>query len=304
MTLDIFSIIRDLFNSLFGLKSVSNPPAPVSTTPPPVVAPDPPATVTPVQDPPPPPPPVVTGPTLAGGAAFVQNNLNLVGPVRESNILQEFMKGNIPNFLKNLVSVTVSDGTNSITYSVMPDVLCIGNDSDYVRMPMNPHTAQAIADQYNCTLITKKMSDEIWKAAVNKLEPKPWGPPYDDDMQKTYRIGVHNTTIQNQLLSSGMDPHALTSGHKKDVVLTNHLAPNNPGRRVAIYGWIQLNGQPIQGLNPTSHADTYEDYSHGIRLVSNDCIVNGVSMKMQDVFSHPVYCHLVSDEGPLTFKRY
>lgn len=109
---------------------------------------------------------------------------------------------------------------------------------------------------------------------------------------------------KKQLTDLNLDPHALTSGHKKDVVITNRLYPNNPNKRVAIYGWIQSNGQPIQGLNPVSHEDTYEDYSHGIRMISNDVIVNGNPMRMQDVFSDAKLWMLVSDEGPLTFQRY
>jgi hypothetical protein len=236
------------------------------------------------------------------GTVFCQNNLNLGGAEREANILAEFQHGNLPDFLRDFTSVTVSGSGNSITYLVMPDVLSIGSNDDYVRMPMNPHTAQAIATQFDCTLPTVKMVNCIWQGSTNKLEPRPWGPPYDDDMSKTYRIPKHNATIQAQL--AGKDPYALTSGHKKDVVLTNRLGVGNPGRHVAIYGWIQLNGQAIQGLNPTSHSDMYEDYSHGIRLIANDCMINGTPMRMQDVFSHPVYSSLVSDEGQLNFKSY
>jgi len=241
-------------------------------------------------------------PGAVTGSVFCQNNLNLIGPDREANILAEFQHGNLPDFLRNFTAVTVQGGGNSITYLVMPDVLSIGSDDDYVRMPMNPHTAQAIADQFDCTLPTTKMVNCIWQGAANKLAPAPWGPPYDGDMQRTYRLPIHNATINSQLV--GRDPHALTSGHKKDVVLTNRLYPNNPARRVAIYGWIQLNGVPIQGLNPVSHEDTYEDYSHGIRLIANDCMVNGQPMRMQDVFQHNIYSGLVSDEGPLSFLRY
>jgi hypothetical protein len=295
MAANFTDLIGQFFSTIFGGKSpdvqpVSAPPVP---TPDPVPVPDPAPAPTPA-------PP--TASPLVTGSQFIQANMDLVGPVREANILQEFMNANMPNLLRNFIPITVSGGGNTIVYHVTPDVLCIGDDDDYVRMPMNPHTAQAIADKFNCSLITRKMSNDIWKASVNKLEPKPWGPPYDADMQRTHRIGTHNATIQQQLV--GKDPTALTSGHKKDVVLTNKLYPNNPNRRVAIYGWIQLNGQPIQGLNPTSHEDTYEDYSHGIRLVANDCTVNGVAMKIQDVFGHPIYSSLVSDEGPLRFLRY
>jgi hypothetical protein len=293
--MNIFDVIENFFSSLFSKQSS---PVVAAVTP---VPPAPPSDPTPDPVPVPDPAPPVTS-NLVTGSAWIQANMNLVGPVREANILQEFMNANMPNLLRNFVPVTVTSGANTITYHVTPDVLCIGDDADYVRVPMNPHTAQAIADKYGCSLITRKMSNDIWKAAVNKLDPKPWGPPYDDDMVKTYRIGVHNATIQKQL--AGKDPTALTSGHKKDVVITNALAPNNPSKRVAIYGWIQFNGQPIQGLNPSSHADTYEDYSHGIRLVANDCTVNGVPMLIQNVFVHPVYSALVSDEGPLRFLRY
>lgn len=243
-------------------------------------------------------------PGAVTGSGFCQANMALTGFPREQNILNEFMHGNIPDFLRNPLPVTVTNGSNSITYVVTSDYLCLGSNEDYVRMPMNPHSAQSIADQYDCTLPTTKMVNDIWYQSPNKLVPMPWGPPYDGDMLATHRIPTHHATIQNELMSAGLNPYLLTSGQKKDVVLTNHLGVGNPNRRVAIYGWMQPNGQPIQGLNPTSHEDTYADYSHGIRMIANDCMVNGAPMRMQDVFAHPTYSALVSDEGPLFFLRY
>lgn len=241
-------------------------------------------------------------PSSVTGSVFINNNYNLGGSIREQNILNEFLKGNIPDFLRKFASVTVFTNTDKITYLVMTDYLCVGDNNDYVRIPMNPLTAQKIADQYDCTLPTKKMVDDIWKQSINKLTPLPWGPPYDASMMSTERVFIHNTRIQNQL--SSKDKTVLTSGHKKDVVLTNRLSPNNPNKRVAIYGWIQSNGQPIQGLNPVSHEDTYEDYSHGIRLIANDVVVNGNVMRIQDVFADSKLSKLVSEEGILTFNRY
>lgn len=302
MNTNFFSIIADLLNSLFGSK-----PKPSG------VSPMPDAPSVPPSDPQPDP---VSEPEIApssipdrntdsvSGSQWVQDNLKLSGATREANILKEFQEGNIPDFLRSFGEVTVTNGSDTITYKVMADYLCIGSDDDYVRVPMNPHTAQSIADQYDCTLITRKMTNDIWKQSVNKLTPKPWGPPYDLDMEKTHRIGTHSNTIQAQLTSAGLDPFALTSGHKKDVVLTNKLAPHNSAKRVAIYGWIQANGKPIQDLNPSSHDDKYADYSHGIRLVDSYAIVNGQGMRMRDVFAHPTYSKLVSDEGPLTFLSY
>jgi hypothetical protein len=246
----------------------------------------------------------VRDPGAVTGSAFCDINMNLEGAVREQNILNEFLHGNIPDFLHSFASVTVTNGSDSVTYLVMPDHLCIGSNEDYVRMPMNPHSAQSIADRYDCTLPTRKMVNDIWAHAVNKIAPSPWGPPYDGDMIKTHRIPTHNATIQNQLLSAGMNPQLLTSGQKKDVVITNYLKIGNPNKRVAIYGWIQLDGQAIQGLNYFSHEDTYEDYSHGIRMIANDVMVNGSPMRMQDVLKHPTLSALVSDEGPIVFQRY
>jgi len=236
------------------------------------------------------------------GSVFIQENMNLGGAVRESNILHEFLAGNVPDFLRKFVPVTISDENNSVTYLVMPDYLSLGTNSDYVRMPMNPHTAQSIADKYDCILPTRKMVNDIWAHAVNKLEPKPWGPPYDATMMATSRVGIHNGRIQSQL--AGKDFTALTAGHKKDVVLTNKLSPKNPNKRVAIYGWTLASGSVIQQLNPVSHEDTYEDYSHGIRLIANDVVVNEQPMRIQDVLADTKLSALLSDEGPLTFQRY
>jgi hypothetical protein len=236
------------------------------------------------------------------GSGFITNNMSMPRNQRQVNILNEFLSGNIPDFLRKFVGIEVTLNGDTITYLVSPDYLSIGTDQDYVRMPMNPHTAQAIADKYDCTLPTRKMVNDIWHVAINKLTPLPWGPPYNEDMMATHRIGTHNLRIQNQLV--GKDFKSLTAGHKKDVVLTNKLSPNNPLKRVAIYGWIQSNGKPIQDLNPTSHEDTYEDYSHGIRMIANDVIVNGKPMRMADVFADKKLSALVSDEGILTFTKY
>jgi hypothetical protein len=241
-------------------------------------------------------------PGSVSGSTFIQNNLKLDGPARELNVLHEFQHGNIPDFLRHFVAISVTDGTNSLSYLVMSDVLCIGNNSDYVRMPMNPLTAQAIATQYDCTLPTRKMSNDIWIHATNKVTPHAMPP--DADMNKTYRISMHNAFVQDQLVKAGLDPHQLTSGHKKDVVLTNGLYPNNLKQKVAIYGWMMLNGQAIQPLNYVSHSVMYEDYSHGIRLVANDVLLNGQARRMQDVFADGKLSALVSDEGPLKFVKY
>lgn len=241
-------------------------------------------------------------PMAMGGSIFISEHMNSLIPDREKDILNQFLNGNLPDFIRDFVPITISKGSDTITYLVMPDYLSIGSNEDYVRMPMNPLTAQKIADKFDCTLPTPKMVYQIWEQSINKLSPLPWGPPYDSDMIKTHRIGTHNSRIQAQLV--GKNPFKLTSGHKKDVVLTNKLSPKNIVQKVAIYGWIQLNGKPIQPLNPRDHEITYEDYSHGIRLIANDVVLNGKPKRITDVFSNAKQALLISDEIPLIFTRY
>ncbi len=93
----------------------------------------------------------------------------------------------------------------------------------------------------------------------------------------------------------------LVGGIKKDVVITPLLA-SNPGK-VAIYGWHQLNGQPIQPLY-LGHGVSYVDYSHGIRLVRGQMLVNGQVRSVADVLADPDLCVLLSDEGVVTNPRY
>lgn len=241
-------------------------------------------------------------PGAVTGTAFINDNMHLTGPVREENILNELTHGNMPDFLRNFIPITVSDGVNSISYLVLPDVLSIGSNEDFVRMPMAPLTAQAIADQYDCVLPTKKMAHDIWNISTNKIAPHPHGPPYDASMFSTERYKWHHDAIQQQI--NNIITNGILVGHKKDVVLTNKLNPHNPKKRVAIYGWIQLNGVPIQGLNPVDHDINYADYSHGIRLIAKDVVINGTSDRIENVFSDTKLSALLSDEGPLTFIRY
>lgn len=236
------------------------------------------------------------------GSEFMKHNMDVARYIREGNILQELLEGNIPDFLRKFCEVKITKGSNSITYLVMPDYLCIGSDDDYIRIPMNPLTAQQVANKYNCTLPTTKMVKDIYHNATNKLSAIPHGPPYDYTMMSSERFIWSNDKINNQMVNK--DKLQLTAGHKKDVVLTDNLAPNNPNHRVAIFGWFNADGSIIQPLNPKSHEETYADYSHSIRMIARDVIVNGNPMQIDDVFNHPEYCNLVSDEGILIFKSY
>ena len=51
----------------------------------------------------------------------------------------------------------------------MPDYLALGSNEDFVQIPMNPLTAQRIADQTGTSLPTKKIVDDVYRQAEVKL---------------------------------------------------------------------------------------------------------------------------------------
>jgi hypothetical protein len=223
---------------------------------------------------------------------------------RDKKILEQVLSGNFPDFLRRFVPVTVSmtiDGAvHTATYEVMPDVLAIGPDADYCRIPMMPQTAQVIADAFGCSLPTRKMSDDIYAAAHVKLAPHPFTPiRYKIEAPTTFFQS--NRAIDEARVEAKAPLGAFLGGIKKDVVISNALL-DAPGK-VAIYGWHQLDGKPIQPLY-VGHVNTWVDYSHGIRLVKKLMQVDGRPMLIGDVLADPVLCQLLSDEGPMPDPRY
>ena len=236
------------------------------------------------------------------GSEFAQKHQNTNRFEREEDAINLIIAGNIPSFLRTFAAVKSSSGENSITYFVSSDSVSVGTDEDYLRIPLNGTFAQKLVSALNCSLPTTKIVDDVWKQADYQLAPLPHGPPYDASMMSMARIKEHSDKIQNQL--QGKEVNKLIAGHKKDLVLTNALYPNNPNQRIAIYGWTQLNGKPIQQLNPKSHELSYSDYSHQVRLVSNTVICNNNVMSLQDVFADSELCKLVSNESVLKFTSY
>ena len=232
-------------------------------------------------------------PTMTG-TEFGKSILN-VGPTqtREVLIFGQFQVGNVPDFMRTPIAVTVSSGNDTLTYWVLPDVLCIGSNVDYLRTPLSPLTAKKIADLYGGVLPTRKMAYQIWQAATVKLTPSPNGAPYDATMMSTDRMIFHNTKIQVAL--GNRAPGELISGHKKDVVISAGLLTN--GKNVAIVGWWYPSGQMIQPLNYVSHDRNYKDYSHGIRLINRKVTINGQWYDIYEVLRNKTLAILISDEG-------
>ena len=233
------------------------------------------------------------------GSEFVRYVSKMSPQEREQAILEEISKGNLPEFLRKLVPVKLqcelANGKNLIaTIFVTPDYLAIGSDSDFLRIPMNLHTAVAIAERFGFVLPTRKIVDAIYLQSRYRLVPQPL--PASPEMRSTSYYWTHNLMIENQLHAIGARLGALISGDKKDVVMSNRLETNVG--RIAIYGWHRGPGQPIQPLS-TVHGANYADYSHGIRLISEWALINGKIQSIHDLLQYPSTARLFSDEGPI-----
>jgi len=240
--------------------------------------------------------PVFTIPLNTISGTDFGNSIMNVGPTqtREDLIFAQFLAGNVPDFLRNAISVTVTAGNDTLTYWVLPDVLSVGTNTDYLRTPLNPLTAKKVADLFGCVLPTRKMAHQIWQAATVKLNPNPNGAPYDATMMSTERMIFHNKKIQAALANKV--PGELVTGHKKDVVISAGLLTHP--KNVAIVGWWYPSGQMIQPLNYVSHDRYYKDYSHGIRLINRMVTINGQWYDIYDVLRNKTLATLISDEGP------
>jgi len=230
-----------------------------------------------------------------GGGAFMDRIAKLSRKKREAAIALEIASGNIPAFLRDLVQVPITGGDAHGMLEVAPDYLAVGSDEDFIRIPMTPQTAQQIADRFGCTLPTRKMVDAIDAAAEVRLTPQ----PLTEDREPVAAFLLANDKIEQQ--RAGKRLGALTIGAKKDVVLSPRIF-ERPGR-VVIYGWRQLDGTPIQPLTNV-HVNSYVDYSHGVRLVRAEMLVDGKPARIPDILKDPDGCTLLSDEGPINPPRY
>lgn len=234
------------------------------------------------------------------GTAFIAAVAELPLDEREAAIRRELLAGNIPSFLRRLRTVRVSalDAAGverTLEYDVMPDYLAIGSDEDFVRMPMDPYTAQAFCDAFGFVLPTRRVVDLVWAAADVHVEPR----PLTEARESPLTFLQHHRIIEERL--AGTPRGVFVAGIKKDVVLSNRLLER--AARVAIYGWHYPNGEPIQPVY-AGHVDWYVDYSHGIRPVRRRMRLDGAVRTFEEVLADPQLRALLSDEGELRVLRY
>ena len=244
-------------------------------------------------------------PNAPGGKELVRRIEGLDPAARESEIISQVRSGNIPNFLRKLCPIQVTNvvqgRTNTAKFYVTPDYLAVGSSDDYFLTPISPKAAQIIADALSCSLPTRKMVDDIYRSAPLKLAPRPIPPT--PAMTTVTVFDHHNEIIRTQRTEAlpNCPLGTLTAGHKKDVMISAKL-PDAPGK-VAIYGWHELNGKPIQPLF-LGHSEAWVDYSQCTRLVQQNLEVNGATTSLTEVLADTALAGLLSDEGPISNPRY
>lgn len=240
------------------------------------------------------------------GSAFAKSisDSSLTLEQREKIIFKEIKKGNVPDFLRILSKVTDSVRIDNhqirISYYALPNYFCIGSDEDFFYVPMTPILAQKVADLTKCSLPTKKIVDKIYENALIKLEPKPIPPTR---AMTTVPVFIAHTELIKKQLANFEKEHQnskLTSGHKKDIIISNKIYAEKSAR-VVIYGWHKLDGKPIQPVY-NKHTNTWADYSHGVRLVQQNIIINDNDIEIITTIKkalNGLNSYLISDEGKI-----
>lgn len=231
---------------------------------------------------------------------------NLSLSAREEMIWQEVKNGNIPSFLRKLSPIEINKVIDTKNYKLIiytiPDYLSIGVDTDYFYIPTTPMLAQRIANSTHTLLPTKSMVDEIYQQAIIKLEPQPIPPTKAMTTVPVFRTHHEIVLKQLQALGNNYKQGNLTAGNKKDIIISNKIYGQTTPR-VVIYGWHKLDGKAIQPVY-NKHTNTWADYSHGVRLISDIGYLNGRKVKLVDLLKDPILHELLSDEGVIMKSKY
>jgi len=232
------------------------------------------------------------------GSSFMNRIAPMSREEREEEIYNALAAGNLPGFLRNTVTLQgkfadAAGMVHRVQYEVMPDYLSVGSDTDFCRIPMNPHTAQGLASLFGASLITSKLSDHVFRMAEVRLEPFPYA-PVGRENESVAKFSEHNAQIEKEKAEAGGKNGQLVAGVKKDVILSNRMTEQ--AGKVVIYGWHKSDGTPIQTVYG-GHVDWYVDYSHGIRLVNNQVHIDGKAFLLTEVLSDPLLYKIFSDEA-------
>ena len=192
-------------------------------------------------------------------------------------------------------SVEILRKPHKVEMLVLPDYLSVGNDDDFVRMPMGPLAAQQIADSLNCILPTTYLVDRIAEVSEGHIDIFPFRPLGGRNMMPIVFQDSDNA-IKALYKAKGYEFGQFISGLKKEVVITYKIQSRNEMNKYeAIYGWFHPDGRIQQPLF-IRHGNFYVDYSHGIRLINRTVVVDGKKLDAKAILESPTLYRLLSDE--------
>jgi hypothetical protein len=248
----------------------------------------------------------VRDPLAETGAAFMSRIRDLPLEEREEEIFRAAASGNIPGFLRETVTLRgefndLNGNQHTLEYEVMPDYLAIGSDDDFCRIPMNPRTAQRLADLFGASMLTDRLSDHIWSQAAVRPEPF-FYKPVGNANELVTKFEEHNAQIEKQMAEAGGRHGQLVAGIKKDVIISSRIAERPD--RVVIYGWHKPDGNTIQPVY-SGHVYWYVDYSHGIRFMNSQVLLDGRPADVRELLKDPVLFRVLSNEaGQMSVTNY
>jgi hypothetical protein len=253
-------------------------------------------------------------PTALKGSEFGKRWLSNTAPAdwggREDAIARELTSGNVAPYLWQWKEIVARESSPRAVYLVMPDVLAIGSDTDFLRIPMDAITAQRVADHYACLLPTAKMVNQIFEQASAQLvsitkqynwrETSRTDPEPDRSIKGSAMAGyiIHHDLIEAQLKGRSRDQ--LVAGHKKEVIIAPGMEANpdklyfcgfhHPTKR----GPGNPNGFFQRGSGPSIHPSSFADYAQGVRLVNPYMTIDGETKLVADVLKDRSRCLLIS----------
>lgn len=227
----------------------------------------------------------------ATGTEFMRQTEGLAFSERQSAALREVCAGNVPEaFRIPAILKLVNELGDTLLLPVAKDYLAIGSDANFVRMPLSLPSAKAIVSRFGFLIPTPALVDAIYEQAGISLKPQPMHP--DEKMRSNGYYLRHNELINEQAGLTAF-PVILVAGHKKDVVISTRM--HSQPQKVPIYGWHLGPGEPIQPLSLV-HGENYEDYSHGLRLISSSACLNGIRKPLEDLFADPQWDGILGRE--------
>jgi len=244
---------------------------------------------------------------------------------REDAMVSQLLAGNLPEWLQKWITITVSknDATPVVKVRVLPDYLCVGNETDYRHVPLDPQSAQKVAESYGAMLPTAKICHAIWrrtpwKRAIRAIQL----PELQEKAKKkfaqdsTAAFDAHSLAIQAEMKDK-ISPGELVAGHKKDVVLS--VSGKFRPETISFHGFYLSDAHPAEPCHyasaqrpgckerPSIYAHPegvghFSDYSQGVRLVHPQMEIDGVTHLVADVLKDKKLSTLIA-EGPIDPPR-